>query len=135
VSAEDPTAVIGRRAAAALVDLLLFAVAQVGLFAAGGGQIARSALSIVWVLAIPVVLTGLVGWTPGKRALGLRTVGEDGEPPGIGPAALRTLMLLVDLQPCGLPAVGVITALTTVGHRRVGDMAAKTNVVSATASA
>ncbi len=132
---EDPTAVIGRRVGAAIIDVALFAAAYLGLVASGGGQVARSALSIGWVLAVHVVLTGIVGWTPGKRALGLRTVGEDGGPPGIGRALLRTLLLAVDLQPCGVPAVGLITALTTVGHRRVGDMAAKTSVVSATSSA
>ncbi|MGK2949602.1 MAG: RDD family protein [Acidimicrobiales bacterium] len=85
-------------------------------------------------LLVLVVLQGLTGWTPGKLLLGLRTVRENGRPPGIGRAALRWVLLIVDGQPCGLPLVGFITGLTTKGHRRVGDMAAKTFVVRSSAA-
>ncbi len=80
-----------------------------------------------------VVLQGLTGWTIGKRLVGIRTVRADGRPPGIGKALLRWVLWLVD----GLPffgLVGFITGLTTVGHRRVGDMAAGTYVVRADAA-
>lgn len=96
----------------------------------GGAQLAGLALSFL----ILVVLQGLTGWTPGKLLLGLRTVREDGRPAGIGRAALRWVLLIVDGQPCGLPLVGFITGLTTKGHRRVGDMAAKTFVVRSSAA-
>lgn len=81
-----------------------------------------------------VLLQGLTGWTPGKLVTGLRTVKEDGRPPGIGKALIRWLLLVVDGQPCGIPLVGFICALTTQGHRRVGDMAAKTFVVRSSAA-
>lgn len=96
----------------------------------GGAQLAGLGLSLL----VFVVLQGLTGWTPGKLLLGLRTVREDGRPAGIGWAALRWVLLVVDGQPCGLPLVGFITGLTTKGHRRVGDMAAKTFVVRASAA-
>jgi hypothetical protein len=84
-------------------------------------------------LAMFVVLQGLTGWTVGKRLLGLRCVRADGRPPGIGKALLRWVLWLVDGLPCfGL--VGFITGLSTVGHRRVGDMAAGTFVVRADAA-
>lgn len=84
-------------------------------------------------LAIFVILQGLTGWTIGKRLLGLRCVRADGRPPGIGKALLRWVLWLVDGLPCfGL--VGFITGLSTVGHRRVGDMAAHTYVVRADAA-
>jgi len=76
-----------------------------------------------------VLLQGLTGLTVGKLLVGIRTVKEDGSAPGIGKALVRWLLLVVDGQPCGLPLVGAITAGTTTGHRRVGDMAAKTYVV------
>src|SRR5687768_3118858 len=77
-----------------------------------------------------VVLQGLTGWTPGKLITGIRLVGEDGRRAGIGRAALRWLLWIVDGFPYFLPGlVGFIVGLTTTGHRRIGDMAAKTFVV------
>jgi uncharacterized RDD family membrane protein YckC len=80
-------------------------------------------------LLILVLLQGLTGATIGKAIAGLRTVDEDGQRPGIGKALLRTLLWAVDAAPWCFPLVGLITGLTTTGHRRVGDMAAKTYVV------
>jgi len=95
-----------------------------------------AANAVVWGggLLIAVVLQGLTGWTPGKLVMGLRTVKEDGSVVGIGRALLRWVLLLVDGQPFGLPLVGLITAGTSSGHRRVGDMAAKSFVVRAGAA-
>jgi uncharacterized RDD family membrane protein YckC len=82
----------------------------------------------VWLLTA-VLLQGITGWTIGKLAMGLRTVQADGRACGIPKAGLRWLLWIVDGMPCGIPLVGFITGLTTQGHRRVGDMAAKTFVV------
>jgi len=77
-----------------------------------------------------VVLQGLTGWTPGKLITGIRTVREDGRTPGLVKALVRWLLWIVDGFPWVIPGlVGFITGLTTPGHRRVGDMAAKTFVV------
>src|SRR3546814_18146228 len=62
-------------------------------------------------------------------ALPIGVVGEDGRAPGLGKALLRWVLWVLDGFPYVLPLVGGIVALTTVGHRRVGDMAAKTFVV------
>ena len=69
--------------------------------------------------------------TPGKAMFGLRTVNESGEAPGVLKAFLRWLLWIVDAFPycCFVPVVGGITMLASKGHRRVGDMAAKTYVV------
>lgn len=93
------------------------------------GSFAFIGLSILLL----VVLQGITGWTVGKLLMGLRTVREDGRVPGIGKAFLRWLLLIIDALPC-IPLVGFICALTTQGHRRVGDMAAKTFVVRASAA-
>lgn len=172
----DPTAVVGRRVVAALIDLALFLVPAILLATASfeylpvdaldrdpqqycddyrdeiGGFCANladvndrvyftedvdplSAL-VFWGggFALLVLLQGVTGWTPGKVLTGIRTVRVDGSKPGIGKALLRWLVLIVDTQPCGIPLVGFITALTTQGHRRVGDMAAKTFVVRRSAA-
>jgi uncharacterized RDD family membrane protein YckC len=75
-----------------------------------------------------VVLQGLKGWTPGKLALGIRVVDESGKTgPGIGKAALRWLLWVVDGFFFYL--VAFVTALATEKNQRVGDMVAKTFVV------
>ncbi|MGH9083849.1 MAG: RDD family protein, partial [Acidimicrobiales bacterium] len=84
--------------------------------------------------ALLVVLQGLTGWTPGKLLTGIRTVREDGRRPGIVKAFLRWVMWVVDGFPYVIPLLGGILALTTLGHRRVGDMVAKTFVVRARAA-
>jgi uncharacterized RDD family membrane protein YckC len=79
-----------------------------------------------------VLLQGLTGWTIGKLVTGIRVVRDTGRPPGLGKALLRWLAWIVDGFPYFLPGlVGFIVGLTTVGHRRVGDMWAKTLVVKA----
>ncbi|HEX6235815.1 MAG TPA: RDD family protein [Acidimicrobiales bacterium] len=90
---------------------------------------APSLTALGLAIVLMVVLHGVRGLTPGKALFGIRTVGEDGRPPGIGRALARWLMWIVDGAPWCLPLVGPITALSSVGHRRVGDMAAKTLVI------
>jgi len=76
-----------------------------------------------------VVLQGLTGWSVGKLVTGVRVVREDGRTVGVVKALVRWLLWVVDAFPYFLPLVGFIVGLTTVGHRRVGDMVAKTFVV------
>jgi uncharacterized RDD family membrane protein YckC len=76
-----------------------------------------------------VVVEGLVGGSLGKLMLGLRVVRADGNRAGVGRSALRFLLWAIDGAPWCFPLVGLITGLTTKGHRRLGDMAAGTFVV------
>lgn len=78
-------------------------------------------------VAVYWILQGLTGRTPGKAVFGVRTVREDGSPPGVLKAFLRWLLMIVDGLCCGI--VGLVLALTTKGHRRLGDMVASTFVV------
>lgn len=164
--AGDPTAVMGRRVAAWVVDSIIILAPSAALFTSDleyleEGDLDQSGMDFCedymdqeqgvcvdvgdrvyfsdgvpvapWVLALGlsilfyVLIQGLRGWTPGKLLFGIRTVAEDGRPPGIGRAIVRWLLLIVDDLCAGL--VGLIVALTSKGHRRVGDMAAKTFVV------
>jgi uncharacterized RDD family membrane protein YckC len=68
------------------------------------------------------------GRTLGKRALGLRVVGEKGLRLTLGQVVLRNLLRLVDLLP-GPGAVGALFCLLHPEHRRVGDLVAGTLVV------
>lgn len=74
-----------------------------------------------------LVLQGLTGASVGKFATGIRVVREDGSTVGFGWNLLRWLLLFVDSFCFAL--VGLITAFSSKGHRRVGDMAASTFVV------
>ncbi len=77
-----------------------------------------------------VLTQGLLGGSPGKLLTGLRVVNEQGQRAGVGRSLLRTILWVVDGAPWFAPIVGFVTGLTTNGHRRVGDMAAKTYVVA-----
>jgi hypothetical protein len=164
--AGDPTAVVGRRVGAWIVDSVIVLAPAVVLFTsdleyleerdldqsgvdfcedfmdqeegvcvdAGDRVYFSDGLPVSpWLVAlgmsilIYVVIQGLRGWTPGKLLFGIRTVAEDGRPPGIGRAIIRWVLFIVDGLCAGL--VGFIVMLTSRGHRRVGDMAAKTYVV------
>jgi len=146
VSAGRDTKVIGRRVVATIVDLLLLGIVA-GLLAApgtlinnlgdGDGNAVGALLSFAGALAAGVVffgyfiiLEGRSGQTIGKRLAGVRVIREsDGLPPGMGPAALRTLLRIVDS--IGSYLVAFVVVLVSDKNQRLGDMAAKTLVVRA----
>ncbi len=99
-------------------------------------ELSPSATIFYWggTFALLVVLQGFTGWTPGKLVTGIRVVREDGRVPGFVKALVRWLLWIADGFPYFLPLVGFIVGLTTVGHRRVGDMVAKTFVVRSSAA-
>lgn len=68
------------------------------------------------------------GQSPGKRLVGLRVIGTNGQPVGITEAVLRNLVRIIDLLP-GTYGIGVITMFLNDRSRRLGDFAAGTLVV------
>jgi uncharacterized RDD family membrane protein YckC len=77
-----------------------------------------------------ILLEGLAGATPGKWILGLRVIESGGDRPGLGRAAIRNLLRLVD----GLPALnilGVVLIATSPEKARFGDRVAGTRVIAA----
>ena len=141
---EDRTEVLGRRIAAALLDLvllgLLFVVlgvligdsesgdgnASVNL--EGGGAILFFALTLLYY----GVTEAMTGQTLGKRLLGVRVVSAaDGSKPSAGQIAGRTLLRMIDALPFAY-LLGLIVVLATGRRRqRIGDLAAGTTVVAA----
>ncbi|MFZ6005407.1 MAG: RDD family protein [Actinomycetota bacterium] len=99
-------------------------------------EISPTATIYYWggTLAMLVILQGLTGFTIGKLLTGVRAVREDGRPPGLAKAFVRWFLWIVDAFPYFIPLLGPIVALTTQGHRRVGDMVAKTFVVRRSAA-
>jgi len=70
------------------------------------------------------------GQTPGKRALGLRVVQENGTPVGWTASVLRNFLLVADFLPL-LYLGGLVSMIVDPSFRRLGDLAAGTIVVYA----
>lgn len=78
-------------------------------------------------LAYYMVCEAATGATLGKRMVGIRVVGEDGEHVTIGAAIVRNLLRLVDALFFYL--VAFVFAVTSTRGQRLGDRAAQTVVV------
>lgn len=68
------------------------------------------------------------GATPGKRALGLRVVMDDGMPVTLQASLLRNLLRVVDFLPLAY-AAGVLSMLLRSDFKRLGDVVAGTLVI------
>ena len=124
------------RGQAYILDLLarfglLFVIAMfAGPAGAFGPVIMMLSLFLIeWFYPVVFELT-LGGATPGKRALGLQVVMENGLPVTPGASLLRNLLRAADFLPA-MYAVGVVAMLCRTDFRRLGDLAAGTLVVHA----
>jgi uncharacterized RDD family membrane protein YckC len=131
-----------RRVLAAIVDLaIVVAGAMVILFAAnalssdtGDVRGALSAVILGWALYYYFATESGDGQTVGKKLLKLRVVRADGRPAGMGEIAVRTILRVLD--GVGGYIVALIVMLATGQRRqRLGDLAAGTIVVDASAPA
>jgi uncharacterized RDD family membrane protein YckC len=138
----EATQVTGRRVVATLIDGLVFGVAY-WLLALAFSDIRTEGEAANWVSNLPVwasvayglfvlayfvLLEGYLGQTLGKLATGIKVVSEaTGTTPGIAPAAVRTVLRLIDGLFCY--AVAFVTVLASTKRQRLGDMAAHTLVV------
>jgi uncharacterized RDD family membrane protein YckC len=129
---------IGVQAGVALVLGLLVAVVATGLGDYADGAWVEAAVKIVVVLvfvAFPTAVETLTnGRSPGKRALGLRVVREDGGPIRLRHALARALVgVAVEWPGLIMPPltwlVSLLTMLFSERGRRLGDLAAGTIVV------
>jgi uncharacterized RDD family membrane protein YckC len=145
VHAGSPSEVIGRRVAAALVDLMLAIVLLIvvgiafGKAHTGGGNASvnlRGVSAVVFVIALfTYYATGefLWGQTIGKRLFGIRVVSRRSDRSSPTAITGRTLLRAVDFFPL-LYLVGFILILATGRRRqRLGDLVARTTVVDARA--
>lgn len=79
------------------------------------------------IFAYLILMEAYVGWTMGKRILGMRVVDVSGNKIGLPKSITRNLLRLVD----GLPAfniLGIILIATSQREQRFGDRIAKTYV-------
>lgn len=122
------------RAIAYLLDLvirfaLLLVVLPLAAFSGfGTGLILLAVFGLEWLY--PVVFEVRRGATPGKRAMGLMVVHDDGTPVRLPASLIRNLLRAVDFLPM-LYGVGLVSMLVDRDFRRLGDLAAGTLVVYA----
>jgi uncharacterized RDD family membrane protein YckC len=126
---------LGSRFSAELIDIVikgvgLGALAVLAFLALGG--LAATVVFTVGVFAAVVIYDVVfevrsAGATPGKRALGVRVLLEDGAPVGLRASAIRNVIRLLEgLALLYIPAV--IAILATRRNQRLGDLAAGTVV-------
>jgi uncharacterized RDD family membrane protein YckC len=140
-----------RRAISQLVDAVLMAAPTLFLFARfveaftdpeqmffqPGGPLrffAFVAAGFAWTLAAFLLFSvteGLWGATPGKWLTGIRAIGTDLRPCGIGRALIRNLLKMVDGFFNFL--IGILMVAYTPDWQRLGDLAARTIVIRAPA--
>jgi uncharacterized RDD family membrane protein YckC len=141
-----PLAGIGRRSAAAIVDMTVLLAIAAFLLLAGGlssaltnldaligpGMVAASFLLPAFgPLAFELLLGGQ---SPGKRLLDLRVISMDGVRASVGQLFLRNLVRLVDFLPFAY-FVGLVATFASKRAQRLGDLVAGTLVIREDASA
>ena len=109
----------------ALVVAVSFLFLQLG--RAGWGVVLLTAFFVEWLL--PAWLEAAWrGQTPGKRAMGLMVLNDDGTPVRWPAALTRNLLRAADFLPV-LYGLGLVAMLMNRDFKRLGDLAAGTVVV------
>lgn len=122
------------RGVAWLIDFMIRAgvVFALAFLLAWLDSIGVALMIIAWFMInwwYPVLFEVLAhGATPGKKAVGLKVLNEDGTPVGWGPAIIRNLLRQIDFLPA-LYSAGLISMLCNRRFQRLGDLAAGTVVV------
>ena len=83
------------------------------------------------IFAYLILMEAYVGWTVGKRIIGIRVIDESGGKIGLSRSIIRNLLRFVD----GLPAfsiLGIVLIASSPRDQRFGDRIAKTYVVRST---
>ena len=81
------------------------------------------------IFAYLILTEAYIGWTVGKRLLGMRVVDDSGSRIGLQKSIIRNLLRLVD----GLPAfniLGIVLIVSSEKGQRFGDRVAKTFVTN-----
>ena len=136
---------IGNRFLAAFIDHLFQAAIVLAVFIATGllTNWAIFAAASTWTAALSVLAFFAIYWgyfvvfetlwsgqTPGKRIMRLRVVREDGRPVRFFEVFVRNVIrLVVDIQPVGSYAIGVVSIIFSPKSQRIGDFVGGTVVV------
>jgi len=134
-------ATVGSRGIAYLIDLAVILTGllllQLAQFLLGGGGFVPGWFGIAILLvavftlqfAYPIGFEVLWrGRTPGKAAMGLRVVTDEGLPVGFRHAAVRAVVGILDLLG-SLGLFAIVSSFTSARGQRLGDLAAGTMVI------
>jgi len=110
---------------AGIVLVVMTGAAQLG--QAGWGVVLLTMFFVEWLLPAWFEATWR-GQTPGKRAMGLAVLNDDGTPLRWPGALTRNLLRAVDFLPF-LYGIGLLAMLANRDFKRLGDLAAGTVVV------
>jgi uncharacterized RDD family membrane protein YckC len=124
---------LGSRAIATMLDWCIRAPILVIVVVVAAGSAIGDIVVILTLFVLIYVYDVLFeayggGRTPGKRLTSLRVMHVDGRPEGLGTAAVRNIIRIVDFLP-SLYIVGSASVITTAKNQRLGDIAAGTVVV------
>ncbi|MBI5302171.1 MAG: RDD family protein [Chloroflexi bacterium] len=138
---------LGSRFLASLIDSLiqaaLYLALLIGIMAINASDLFKELPMSVqdWLVALVLLVLFLIqfgyffffeiilnGQSPGKRALGLRVVKENGYPLSVLDALIRNIVRVIDFFPFAY-GVGVIVMFSNSRAKRLGDFAAGTVVV------
>jgi uncharacterized RDD family membrane protein YckC len=115
----------------AVLRALVYVFLAIGLSVLGGVGIALMLIGfflIEWFY--PVAFEIHTGATPGKKAMGLQVIQDNGTPVSPAASIIRNLLRAVDFMPM-LYGFGLLSMLLDRDFRRLGDLAAGTLVVYA----
>lgn len=108
--------------------------AAVGILTAPVGGSVAGPYVVPVLLVLHVVLTALYGSSPGRLLLGVRVIRADGEAPGLGPAIVRTLIVVASGW-AGAFWFAEATGHASAPRRMWWDVAAGTFVVASRSDA
>lgn len=139
VALELPPAGVGARILAGLLDLLAIVLSTFALALAAALVTSGSDAALAEAMGLLAVIGGVVvaptafatisrGYSPGKLAMGLRVVRDDGGPISFQHALTRSLTAVVEvIMTFGVPAL--LVAIIHPRGKRLGDVAAGTYVI------
>jgi len=139
VKIEQNLAGIGQRLFAFFIDMfflalfyyfLLLLLEKSGIVEIGKSWAFVSVMSLPYFLYYPVLQYWNNGQTIGKQILQLRVVKIDNTHPGLGDFLIRWVIRLFEVFPAVVPGLALLVMVVNNKKQRLGDIAAKTTVIS-----
>ena len=137
IGIQQNSASIGDRVLAFLIDFFIMIIYSIisALLLAGFEADRFGEMVYYMVIGLPIFLYYLLfetfwdGKTPGKSAMKIKVVKLDGSRPAFVNYLIRWLLRIIDIS-LGSGSIAVVTILLNGKGQRLGDMAAKTTVIS-----
>ncbi|SFC13199.1 Uncharacterized membrane protein YckC, RDD family [Zunongwangia mangrovi] len=137
IGIQQNSASIGDRVLAFLIDFFIMIIYSIisALLLAGFEADRFGEMVYYMVIGLPIFLYYLMfetfwdGKTPGKSAMKIKVVKLDGSRPAFVNYLIRWLLRIIDIS-LGSGSIAVVTILLNGKGQRLGDMAAKTTVIS-----